>query len=563
MCYAPSMKNFLHHFPQKFILGLTVVSCIGVYPANLIQPASLEPSADTTFEFTENPDPPDSITHPSITEPEPTNPSEDDDNEDDEPFDFQTDLIIYALNPGYTKTTDAGKFSNSGEFIELLNLTGDTLDLSGYSLVYTNGGGKDSTLFTFPEESYLIGDHLLLRYSKSPESDLADLNYKSSLALKAGPLKLIRNGEITDQVCWTGGAECQNPFTSSKPETLTRNLITGDFDRVLDAEYLPDFDLDHPRLILPEEPDPDDETDDPEEEIKPAPHCQGLQFSELLTYYAEDKSEQFIEIFNPTGVDIALDDCKISYKNKTYELAGNVASGGYFAYYPSTQFSLTKNPKNPLTLAIIDADDSVVDEISYPNGQKKSTSYARTYDAAGNELWQITYAITPGSENIYQEFRTCESGKVINEATGNCVKVTTLKSAATSLKDSALAPCPAGKYRNPLTGRCKNISSSTSTPKECAEGYERNPETNRCRKVKSATSNDGAEYALVPKTSTSHSVFIGIGIVALIILLGITYVVLQFRHEIARAARKARQRLNRIRQDLLSRRIGRNRDQKS
>lgn len=479
----------------------------------------------------------------------------------EEKFDFDTDLIIYAVNPGYTQTTSSGKLSDVGEFIELLNLTDAPIALAGYSIVYTNGSGNETSLFTFPDESYLAGKHLLLRYHKSPEADAADLTYRVSLAMKAGPLKLIYNDTIVDEVCWTGKASCESSFLSKTPSVLKRDLATGSFEHLAIDEYSPDFNSGETRLILP--PDSDDE-DDPDLELEnqTPPHCQELEFSELLTYYVEDKSEQFIEFFNPTNSPVNLSGCKISFKNKLYDLNGVVEAGKYFAHYQSSQFTLTKNPKNPLILALIDADDSVVDEISYPNGQKKSTSYAKVFDAAGNESWQLTYAPTPNAENVYQKFRTCEAGKIINEATGNCVKVTALKSstATSSSQTSALAPCPAGKYRNPLTGRCKNIETS-STTKECAEGYERNPETNRCRKIK--TPNDGADYALVPTTHSDQTVFIGIGIVVLIISLGLIYIVLQFRHEIARAARKTSQRLNHIRQDLLARTIGRHRNKKS
>lgn len=564
------MKKILCQFQKNLVLGLTIIGCLGVYPATLIPSPIAFSESSESGSGAENGDSntplePGESEDPSQPKPDPENPDDLDDpdgpDEPEELYDFDSDLIIYAINPGYTKTTSTGKLSDVGEFIELLNLTDAPLALAGYSIIYTNSSGNDSLVFTFQEDSYMTGKHLLLRYAKSPESESADLTYSKTLALK-GSLRLSYDEEVVDQVCWTGKADCESAFSSSKPKLLQRDLSDGTFASLNIEEYEPDFDPSEIRLVLPPEPDPDNE-DDPEEEAKLAPHCQGLEFSELLTYYVDDKSEQFIEFFNPTAEDIILDGCKIGFKSKTYELSGTINSGTYLAYYQSDQFSLTKNPKNPLILTLIDSDGSVIDEIAYPNGQKKSTSYARIYDAEGKETWQITYAPSPNAENVYQKFRSCEEGKVINEATGNCVKVTTLKSATSTLKSSSstLAPCPEGKYRNPLTGRCKKIETASSTLKECAEGYERNPETNRCRKI--TKPNDGADYALVPDTSTnSHTVFIGIGIVLLIISIGLTYVVLQFRHEISRAARKASQRLNHIRQDLFARTIGRHRNKK-
>lgn len=522
------MKNILRHFQKNLILSLAVIGCVGMYSTNLMMDA-IALSADPGES-------------PGVV----------DSDESEELYDFETDLIIYAINPGYTQTTDTGKLSDVGEFIELLNLTDAPLALAGYAIIYTNGSGNDSTLFTFPEGSVMTGKHLLLRYYKSPEAVEADLNYHSSLALKAG-LKLVYADEIVDQVCWNGQTGCKSTFTSSNPKVLLRDLFDGSFAQVKVAEYEPEYRADEVRLIMPDGPDEDDEETGADMEGTGPPHCQGLQFSELLTYYyAEDKSEQFIEFFNSTTDDIVLDGCKISFKNKLYELSGTVGAGTYLAYYQSEQFALTKNPTNPLTLTLLDTDGSVVDEVAYPNGQKKSTTYARIFDAEGRESWNVTYAPTPNAENVYQKFRSCEEGKIINEATGNCVKVTTLTTTPT------LAACPEGQYRNPLTNRCKKIETDSTSLKECAEGYERNPETNRCRKV--TTPNDGADYALVPNTGTSHTVFIGVGIVLLIIVLGVVYVILQFRHEIGRAARKAGQSLNRIGKDLLARTIGRHRD---
>lgn len=482
-----------------------------------------------------------------------------DENKDSDPYDFNSDLIIKALNPGYTVTENNDKLSDVGEFIELQNLTDAPLVLAGYSLRYTNTTGKTVSLFTFPEGSYMTGKHLLLRYRKAPEALLADATYGISLAMKAGPLELYYDEDLVDTICWTGKTDCAKEFkndsATSSRTTLVRNLASGEFEHFPAAEYNPAYDAESSNLVLPVE-----ETNDPSETEAPeflAPVCQGLEFSELLTYYTNDKSEQFIEFFNPTSVDINLDGCNLNYKNKLYPLSGKVKTGGYYAFYNGDLIALTKNPKNPLVLTLVDANGEAVDEVSYGNGQKKSTSFAKIYDETGAENWQITYAITPNSENIYQKFRSCEAGKIINEATGNCVKVTSLKTAAATLQEKLLEPCPAGKYRNPLTGRCKNIETASSTLKECAEGYERNPETNRCRKI--TQPNDGAEYALVPNTRSDNTVFIGVGIVAGIIALGGTYVILQFRREIARALRKIRQRVNHIRQNLLARGIGRHR----
>ncbi len=592
-----NLFHFLFKFPYHFFASAVLlynVGCISLNSENNIFNFTQDAVAETNDERSvtteiSSPVPAAEQTNTEVdseekdqaTLPEPAKDSEneDDDDEaedpappisvdDEEMYDFGTSLIIKAINPGYTLPVGNDKLSDVGEFIELQNLTDAPIALAGYSLKYNFGGSSTATVFTFPEDSYMTGKHLLLRYQKSPEQAQADLTYSKSLAFDSGPLRLIYadedgNETLLDSVCWRKDAElCQDYHATEyfqnkdhKRKVAVRNLASGDFEQLNYDEYLPEFTPGASGLYLPPESDEDNAGgENSETPNRKLPQCRGLEFSELLTYYEEDKAEQFIEFFNPTNADINLSGCTISYKNKTYPLEGVVKSGGYLAYHQSTQFALTKNPKNPSVLTLIDADETPLDEVAYPNGQKKLTSYAKIFSSDGNDTWQLTYAITPGSENIYQKFRNCEEGKIINEATGNCVKVTSVKTATTAITKS-LAPCPAGKYRNPLTGRCKNIETTSSTLKECAEGYERNPETNRCRKI--TKPNQGEDFALAPVATTDKTAFVGIGIVIIIVLLGLVYIILQFRHEIARAARKIGQRVNHIRQNLLSGSIGR------
>lgn len=257
-----------------------------------------------------------------------------------------------------------------------------------------------------------------------------------------------------------------------------------------------------------------------------APVCRGLQFSEILTYYETDKSEQFIELFNPTSEIISVKDCQIKYKNKLYALEGKVSPESYFLYLPN--FSLTKNPTNSNKLELIDANGEIIDVLEYFNGQKKSVSFAQFgVDDDGKEIWLQTYSPTPGEENEYQRFKTCPTGKVINEETGNCVKITTLS--------TALGVCPPGSYRNPITNRCKKLESeSKSALKDCKEGYERNPDTNRCRKI---VSNDGEDFPVKEEVFEEKSSFVAIWAIIGVGIVGVVYIIFEYRKEIGKLFR--------------------------
>lgn len=423
--------------------------------------------------------------------------------------DYTTPIKIKAFNPGYT----IDKVANVGEFIELVKVSDEpSVSLTGFSLRYANSSGNRSNIFEFPEGSKMTGEKILLRLASSPDSAKAELTYTKTLALEAGPLELVYRDRVVDSVCWKG-KECLRKFTADDPTSIVQDLAKGEYSH--ESDYIPTFEEDRESYSPPPE-DEDGGTDSTAE-----PQCRGLIFNELLSYYENEKSEQFIELFNPTDEAIRLDGCQIQYKKKTYPIGGMMDAGSFYVYTP-TEFSLTKNPTAVNVLELVDVNGAVVDTVEYPHGQKKGTAYALFgYDADGAPQWRTTYRPTPGAENTEQQYRSCPEGKILNEATGNCVKAATLK--------TGLAECPDGKYRNPLTGRCKKIEEDTT--KECKEGYERNPETGRCRKIKD---NSGAEYALVPETGGEKTVFVATMAIVGVGLLAGGYVIFQFRHEIVR-----------------------------
>lgn len=221
-----------------------------------------------------------------------------------------------------------------------------------------------------------------------------------------------------------------------------------------------------------------------------------------------------MELYNP---DIAcdLDGLFLRYKNKNYPLQGSIGQNEYLAYQ-NPDLVLTKNPTTQNSLELTDVEGNVLDEAIYLHGQKAGLSYNRF-----EEAWKLSYARTPGAENIFQEFQSCPEGKEINPDTGNCVNI----------EESTETVCPEGKYLNPATGRCKNIEED-DTLAECAEGYERNPETNRCRKIQTT---DASEYAVKTSAESTYSVprrFAAYGLLLLTLVAGLSYLIVQFRFEI-------------------------------
>ena len=444
----------------------------------------------------------------------------------DEALESLPEFYIKAVNPGYT----VDGVNNVGEMIEIARRRSDEasegasnlVSLAGLKVSYTNSSGNEVILAEFSEYIKMAGETILLRFASSPESELANGTYSKTLAFKAGPLALWRGEEVLDTVCWTGKEGCVREFRSAEPTSLVRNLAMGEFEHV--AVYEPEYNTE----ALVDELPPDDAenggADDYSGEAggSGGGQCRGVVFSEMLSYYEESREEQFVEFYNTGAEQVLLDGCFLRYKKKTYPLSGIVKPEGYAVRW-ATDFALTKNPTSTNLLELLDGSGVVVDALEYPNGQRKGTSYAMVgYGEDGEEMWRVTYAPTPGEPNNYQEFRSCAEGKVINEATGNCVKVT----------EATEKVCAEGQYLNLLTGRCKKYDTETATV--CKEGYELNPETGRCRKIKE---NTGTDYALVPETYEEGTSFVAVTAVLVVVALGLLYVGWEFRRDIAKGWR--------------------------
>lgn len=77
-----------------------------------------------------------------------------------------------------------------------------------------------------------------------------------------------------------------------------------------------------------------------------------------------------------------------------------------------------------------------------------------------DNMWKYTNQVTPSAENIAMSEGYDEP-----------------------LSGSLLAPCQSGKYRSPLTNRCRNIATDASMIASCDGDEYRNPDTGRCRKI--------------------------------------------------------------------------------
>jgi hypothetical protein len=95
------------------------------------------------------------------------------------------------------------------------------------------------------------------------------------------------------------------------------------------------------------------------------------------------------------------------------------------------------------------------------------------------------------------------------------------------------AACKDGYYRNPATGRCKKYEEPKAA-KVCDEGYELNPETNRCRKIRANNLSDFPVEEVKEESYDNPKIFIAVWVLVALGAVIVIYVIIQFRHEIAK-----------------------------
>lgn len=213
---------------------------------------------------------------------------------------------------------------------------------------------------------------------------------------------------------------------------------------------------------------------------------QTIKITELLpNAVGVDTAKEFVELKNDSTTVVDLSDYYLAIgKNaeKRVDLPDVIlAQGAYHAFYNDTlNFSLL-NTTSRVELRFYD--DSLIDEVVPYQNPNDDIAWALI-----DGVWQYTNIVTPGLENQASAqdgsvlrvddnsaLSPCPEGKYRNLLTNRCRSIES--------DVAVLGACEADEYRNPETNRCRKIASVTSTLAPCQEGYERNPDTNRCRKT--------------------------------------------------------------------------------
>jgi hypothetical protein len=279
--------------------------------------------------------------------------------------------------------------------------------------------------------------------------------------------------------------------------------------------------------------------------VVPTEACIGVSLSEILPNpEGTDTGVEYIELFNGTNQVINLDGCSIKVGSAVKELTGTIQPG----HLVIRGVTLPNSAGGVVEFITPTTEEAV----AYPGGLADNIAWALV-----NGVWQETNRPTPGEANVIsvaeatvvsskESLGACPAGKYRNPATNRCKSLTvaaglkpcdpgqyrnpeTNRCKSTAAALTTLKPCSPGQVRNPATNRCRKADSG-AVLKACAIGQERNPETNRCRKVAGAsTSTPSSELdkAVESKRSVSFTV---LGIVA---VLALGYGLYEYRESIA------------------------------
>ena len=190
---------------------------------------------------------------------------------------------------------------------------------------------------------------------------------------------------------------------------------------------------------------------------------QPLQLTEILpNAVGSDTGNEFIEIYNPTDrmIDLSLYSVVVgvnSDKVYAFPVGATIAPGEYRSFSDLVMKFTLVNTTGRVVLRAIDG--SVLGDTGTYASPADGESWAFI-----DGMWAYTNQPTPAAAN---------KASVVDEL-------------AVDTTDG-LAPCPAGKYRNPLTNRCRTIETDANVLGACDEGQYRNPETGRCKKIVTTT----------------------------------------------------------------------------
>lgn len=289
-----------------------------------------------------------------------------------------------------------------------------------------------------------------------------------------------------------------------------------------------------------------------------------IQITELLPNPAgSDSGNEYVEFYNPNLHSVDLTGYVLwigpAFEKSYVVPAHTQLPAGAYIRFSNTDILYTLVNSSSRAKLVAPAGNTVSEAPVY-NNPLDSEAWAQI-----NTIWQYTNRPTPAAANkvsVYEDTETidsvvtladCPAGKYRNALTNRCRNIEADVSVlATCDVDEYRSPdtnrcrkvvvlasqvtaCKDGQYRSEETNRCRNIVSTTTELTPCAENQERNAETNRCRNV--VKSVPSAAFAIEP-VKEGGKAFVGWWALGGVGVLAAGYGVWEWRREMVGAIRK-------------------------
>lgn len=430
-------------------------------------------------------------------------------------------------------------------YIELLSLQDRPVSVDGWRVEYITASGMSTTILVTLQGAVKAGSLILIAGNKETH---ADTHFEKGLYRQGGHIRLVgADGYEIDRIGWGAAEQAEGAPAAvpDKAQSLQRKSARDTDDNAADfISALPTPEMGG-LVVQPSQKS-----------------CSGLRVNEIAANPsgADTGGGEFIELFNTSEDSITLSACHLSTdKLRQYEFppGANITPGGFYVVALKDQLLNSGG--------IVRLDGT---EYAYP-----AIADALAWAFIGT-TWQLTAQPTPAQPNVamppHQSTEpvatassptddACPAGKFRNPATNRCKAlaqpagvqrvacdpgqernpVTNRCRGVATASAVQLAACGPGQERNPATNRCRKVAIAPSNePKPCPAGQVRNPDTNRCRKEPETAVN--GHTTAKEDDSTGSSISLGILIAASVAAIG--YGCYEYRHELRNWLGRWRQR---------------------
>lgn len=414
------------------------------------------------------------------------------------------------------------------EFIELTNSSTAAITLdNNWHLDYLSAanGGSSSPTSSLVSVAGLIpaGGHILATYN-GYLPDLLDLSFgvgsKSTTGLLAktgGHIRLMNGDNMVDCIAWGSAVDitgCQKLAGSTPNGASMQRLLQNDQTYGPVSYQAPPSPLGNDGFLSAADQAADESDNHATDSASTG--CSQAIINELLANPAgDDSGREFIELHNPTSNNLSLQGCGLQVGSKSYSFSvdDNLLAGQYVAFYSAQTGLVLTNGGGSLQLL-----GSAQGPINYPQ-----LADDQVWALVGGN-WQLSNVPSPGQANIATDLAVdsvtgtklanltaCPAGKHRNPETGRCINIAV---------PGVTKPCTVDQVRSPQTGRCKNISVPSGVAKACPTGQVRNLDTKRCRKTVTTTPKlKLQDKTAARKTKPSYLIMIAVG--SLIVFYGL------------------------------------------